>query len=317
MKPPKAAVWWTIGAAAALVVLSPFFFTATSVKPIAPRAANRTPHQAWEEAQPHLQLADKETGQALQHRLAQVDAYFTTAATDGRLQRFADEVLSLTAKFKCVSQSRSDFSAYVAKQFEKIVFSESDVRDAMVRILNGYSQDLDAADNKLLVAIETDAEMQTGTSVSPLPTLPQMQEHFADTLKAAGAAAIADVPVTATREALNLVVMQVVADVAADALASAGVIGTGTSIGATGGSRTTTAHRVANFGFGLAAGVAFDYLFTQITDPQGKLATTLRSKLDGIRRTTVGSIRAHLEELARRRSAVRRQLVAQTIGVTP
>src|SRR4051794_28190456 len=109
--------YWTIAAGVTLVFLTLFCFPTERGQPPALRAVNHTPQEAWEAAQKHLKAADNETDQAIKARLQQVSAYFNRLETDGRLEQFAGEVLSLSAKWQWITTDGGQFDDYIASQF--------------------------------------------------------------------------------------------------------------------------------------------------------------------------------------------------------
>jgi hypothetical protein len=297
--------YWSAAGAVVLVVLTLVCFPSTPDNPLAPHPVIHNAQEAWEAAQPHLNAADTETNQSVERHLQQVTDYYESLKEGGRLERFASEVLSLPAKWKLITKSRSDFDAYVSEQFASLVLSEDDVRTMMTSVIASYAHDLEATDNKMLVALKSDTDTTAADFQVTLPSVPQIDERFAEVLQAARIAAIQDVPLTIAREVANIVVMQVVGDVTAQALTSAGILGAGAASG------------VATFGVGLVGGLVFDWAFQKVTDPEGKLAANLRDKLTDLCGTTLESTRSYLEEVARQRAAVRRQVIAQALGVTP
>ena len=263
-----------------------------------------SPQQAWEAAQPHLTTADDETTKAVDRQLEQVDRFFEELIAKGRLHRFADDSLSWTAKYKLVVESRADFDAYIAEQFKQIVFSEQDVRDLLASVIATYQQELDAADNHLLVALQTDTDTRFSDFGVPLPTIEQIHERLAGIVEAAQTTAAGDLPNAIAREIGSFVVGEVLTQVATQVLTSAGILGSGAASG------------VMTFGVGILVGLGVDYIVQEVTAPQEELVKQLRAKLFDVRDSVVAPTRTYLEELGRQRSAARRQVVAEAIGVT-
>ena len=263
-----------------------------------------SPQQAWEAAQPHLATADDETTMAVDRQLKQVRRFFEALIAEGRLHRFADEALSWSSKYKLVVESRADFDAYVAAQFKQIVFSEQEVRDLLSSVIAAYQQELDAADNHLLVALQTDADTRFSEVGVSLPTIEQIHERLAGIVEAAQTTAAADLPGAVAREIGSFLVGEVLTQVATQVLTSAGILGTGTASG------------VMTFGVGILVGLGVDYIVQEVTAPQEQLVKQLRGKLFEVRDSVLAPTRTYLEELGRQRSAARRQVVAEAIGVT-
>jgi hypothetical protein len=269
--------------------------------PIAPLTAQ----QGWQAAQPHLDSADQDTAQAVERRIAEVDAYFRAVQSDERLQRFADEVLSMSAKWKYLTEGEAAFDAYVSQQFNDIVLSETNVNALVSDVVMAYGRELDAVDNNLLVALRSDTDIQSSNAVESLPTSAEIEQKFAEALQAARISAVADIPAEIARQVVVLIGTEIVTQVSTQALTSAGILTVGTASGA------------ATFGIGLVASIIIDAAIQDAMNPQGQLVADLRGKLAEVRNATIDVARPYLEELGHQRSAVRRQLVAQTFGVNP
>jgi len=270
-----------------------------------PAIAIKSPKQTWEAVQPHLKQADQETEQTVDRELQRLAGYFNAIQRDGRLEKFAEDALGLSTKFKLLTEGQDGFNASITRRFEETVLSQRDVESVVANVVSSFNDELDAVDNKLLLAIKADADTPSTVLAGPLPTAPQIKSQFANATHAARVAAIEDIAPTIARELSGFVVMEIAGQAAAQGLAHAGM------------SRDGKANGVVTFGVGLLAGLVFDYAVQKITDPQGKLVATLRPKLIDISNATSNSTRDLLQELGRQRSAVRRQLVAQAIGVTP
>ena len=280
------------------------FFTSGATAPPAPAVSPLNPQQAWEAALPHLATADDEATKAVDRQLTQVRRFFEALIAEGRLQRFADDALSWTAKYKLVVEGRADFDTYVAKQFKQIVFSEQEMRDLLTSVITAYQQELDAADNNLFVALRTDTDTRFSDLGMSLPTVEQIHKRFDGLIQAAQTTAAGDLPGAVAREIASFLVGEVLTQVATQALTSAGILGTA---GASG---------VMTFGVGILVGLGVDYIVQEVTAPQEELVKQLRARLFEVRDSILAPTRTYLEEAGRRRSAVRRQVVAEAIGVT-
>jgi hypothetical protein len=160
-------------------------------------------------------------------------------------------------------------------------------------------------DNNLLVALRSDTDIQSNGAVESLPTSADIAQKFAEALQAARISAVADIPAEIARQVVVLIGTEIVTQVGTQALTSAGILTAGTASGA------------ATFGIGLLASIIIDAAIQDAMNPQGQLVAELRGKLAEVRDATIAAARPYLEELGRQRSAVRRQLVAQTFGVNP
>jgi hypothetical protein len=287
---------------ATLTAGSLIYFAPDNSEHASPQFSTPAAAQAWEAAQPHFKTAEEATAAAAEHTVQRVRAYFDKLLLDGRLGGFADEALSWTAKLTLITNGQEPFNAYITERFETLVFSERDLNALVTEGMTIYAHEVDAADNTLLLAIQTDTEAQAGGLSTSLPTAEQIHERFAEVIQQAQASSSADLPNALARETITIVVTEVLTQCAAQALTSAGILGTGTATGA------------VTFGVGILAGVAVDFVVQKVTAPQEQLAIQLREKLAGVRDSTVASTRAYLEELGRRRSEVRRQVVVQALG---
>ncbi len=292
------------GLITSMLATASWYFKSGMTPPSPAVVSQLSPQQAWDAAQPHLATADDETTKAVDRQLKQVDRFFETLIAEGRVHRFADDALSWTAKYKLVIASRADFDAYIAGQFKQIVFSEQDVRDLLASVIATYQQELDAADNHLLVALQTDADTRFSDVGVSLPTIDQIHERLAGIVEAAQTTAAGDLPGAIAREIGSFLVGEVLIQVATQALTSAGILGTGTASG------------VMTFGVGILVGLGVDYVVQEVTAPQEQLVKQLRGKLFEVRDSVLAPTRTYLEELGRQRSAARRQVVAEAIGVT-
>jgi len=293
----------TAGGAVGLIVAAAVYSLGPAGTP--PPIANLSPPQAWEAAQPHLKNADDDMQRAVDRRLRQVQDFFAFPARSGRLAMFAEDALGLGAKWKLVTEGRTPFDDYITGRFQSLVLAEDDCREFLAQLVADYQRELDAADNKALVAIQADIEGSPGSLAAALPTTQQIHESFAEAIRAAQVQSSGDLTASLGRQLVSFVAMEVVTQVATEALTSAGILGAGTM------------SSVASFGIGILAGIAVDYVINEITAPKEKLVAELHGKLTDLGDSTVALLRPHLKDLAHRRSALRRNLIAQAIGVSP
>jgi hypothetical protein len=296
-------LWAVVVISTTLLAAASLYFTSGTSGPPVAIVSCLSPQQAWEAAQPHIATADDETTKAVDRQLKQVRRFFEVLIAEGRLQRFADEALSWSAKYKLVVESRADFDAYVAQRFKQIVFSEKDVRDLLASVIADYQNELDATDNNLLVALRTDTDTRFSDRGVSLPTIEQIHERLAGIVEAAQTTAAGDLPGAIAREIGSFLAGEVLTQVATQALTSAGILGAGTASG------------VMTFGVGILVGLGVDYVVQEVTAPQEQLIKQLRAKLFEVRNSVLAPTGVYLEEVGRQRSAARRQIVAEAIGV--
>jgi hypothetical protein len=162
-----------------------------------------------------------------------VAAYFDEARQDA----FADEVFSLTGKWKLATRSRASYEKAVRRAFERRVYRPDDFR---ARVLDPLRDDLAfallGAENRLLVTVFEDLRVTR----TPLEFEALRVEH----------AKLVDVLMPLVARDLGMNLIAVAAGEAAASLFSAGLVAAGVSAGPW----TFGASLVA----GLAAGIAVD-----------------------------------------------------------
>lgn len=255
----------------------------------------------WEQAQPHLDWATRESLAQIDPALGQLDRFFTDRLAGA--QPFARSALSVDGKVEYLRDAAGAggrHHAYLQRQFERCLFSPAQLRAAVEGCVADFAAAVMAVDNQLLVRLR--ADVADGPGLADLPRrFDELGRRYTSLLAGAGPAVGSDVKVAAAREAGS-----VLAGEAASAIAVrvAGVVAArlGLSAGLMAGGVATS---WATFGAGLAAAVLVDRgidwaMANRGYDPQRRLERLVADNLldlrtlliegDADRRLTVGRL---------------------------
>jgi len=213
---------------------------------------------------------------AADKHLAAIDAFI--ASREGGVPAFADRLVGLRGKWLFVkarvsSEAKQKYAAYMNDEFQRLVFKPEELAEVVNKAVASYLAELAGLENDLLVKLRADLS-DADTDLQEV--IPATQSN--DAFKARFDQAAAQLKEIVSRDLQLDVVREVASFLAADIAAQVGLrvmtavaakLGVSSGILATGAAST-----VATFGVGLAACIAFDYLFDWGLKLVGKDAKT-------------------------------------------
>jgi len=284
-------------------------------------------HQTFrEKAQAHMASADRKQVSLLEGRLASVRAFFARARKGA--PPFAEEALSWSGKWALIKNKlrigeREGHAKFLAEAFGKHVFSGEALQAVLEDAVKGFLSDLDGIENELLIKLRADLadeELRQGR-----PTLVQSDDAFGQEYRRLAAdvknTLEHDLKVTAGREAVSFVAMDVAASVvlrvaaaaAAELGLEAGILGTGAASG------------VATLGIGLVAAVIVDYAAGYVLKwagyaPEQAIAGKVVQAIDKVETALLDGdgqktgLRRELEKIQSDRSRIRNAVVQKLVS---
>ena len=102
-----------------------------------------------------LEDTDRDAKNAVEVHLRRLDSFFNGAKT--RTPVFAGNLLGITTKTRYIFQNKTAFSAHLEALFASDVFSQEQLRQAVLQALDGYQAEIAALENRMLVRLEWDA----------------------------------------------------------------------------------------------------------------------------------------------------------------
>lgn len=266
-------------------------------------------------ARPHLTWADEEGEERIEESLQQVRRFFREAKKGTR--PFAEEVLGFRSKMKLVWDglplTEKTHPKFVREKFDERIFSPEELEEVIEGAVTSYLAEVEGIEGEMLVRLRTDmADFPQSYEVERLDptTLRKEYDHAIDeVLKASGE----ELTQATTELLVSTVAGEVLTIVALRVGVSAGILSAG------GVSGTVT------LGVGVLVGLIADqivsYVWDWYADPKGDLAMTLNSRLDDLSLLITngaegkGGLKKELNEVARRRAAVRREAVMKVLGI--
>lgn len=276
---------------------------------VAPTAA--APLRTWtERVDLHLNWAKRESDKCLNEQLAGLDQFFVAAKTG--TPKFVDKALGWGGKWRCLLDKvpfiKGDrHRAFLAQAFQDHIFTGAQLERTLTLTVAGFVTKIEAIENQLLVKIRQDAK--------DLPNEVPAAAFDAVKLKAAFDQALADANAKAGRQVHGEIAKEIVSMVTAEVLTQAAVK-MSTSAGILGAGAASS---WATLGAGLVIGVAADQIvssvWNRVADPKGKLVKHVNAAIDNLQHRLVhgdgkvAGLRQHLQELARQRDVIRREVI--------
>jgi hypothetical protein len=272
---------------------------------------------ATQRIEPHLDWADHESQRVVADHIKAVDDFFTDAkkGTPG----FAKEVLGWSSKWRLVVDklpyTRTDRHAlFLKRTFNERIFPPERLTTVLHQVVKNYVASLNGIENQMLVKMRLDVKDLPPDALPAFGDEAKLRVAFERAMAEATERVRADLKADISREATSLVVGEVLTMVAVRLGVSTGILVAGTS------------SSWATFGIGFVVAVIVDQIVSWVwdwwRDPVGDLTTKMNNKLDEIHRLIVDGdsqapgLRARLEELSKKRAALRRAAVMELLQPT-
>jgi hypothetical protein len=204
-----------------------------------------------------------------------VDDYFDPR----RLDPFLDELFSLSGKWKAVTRGRESYERYVRKLFEDRVCSAAGFETVLSRIRGDYDYGIQAAENRLLVALYDDVK-----PARPELTFDGFRAEYHELAWSLGPEVLRDL-------GMNLISFagsDAAAVLFVAAAGSTGILGTSVAAGATGGPLTFGLSLAA----GLIAGIVLDSIVGDVYEDAARME--VRGQLNRLRNQAIDDVHAAL-----------------------
>ena len=268
--------------------LAPYFQTPITLTPPAQQLSPKL-------LRTRLKAADAASQESIDQHLDALDQFFSEARRG--TEPFAEVALGLSSKLRLVADAlpyskHGQHERFLREQFQRHIFSEHELEQALHEIVQSYLRSLQSIDNQLLVELRADVADLSSVNGQPLPEL-SFELPISQTLTHTWQSLPGDV----SREVLSLLTAAVLTRVAARLGVSAGILGTG------------AASSVATVGVGFLAAVVVDHFVTRIwnhfADPKGKLSRELEHSLELSCKELRTALSAELTSLAKQRAQLR------------
>ncbi len=248
----------------------------------------------------HLNWADQECRQAIEQHLQTLDVFFSQAKQ--RTPKFAAAVVGWGGKWNYI---RGNHQTYVNQKFNELVFSPNDLEKAIQQVIEGYLQEVQSIENQMLVRLQADiADEELGC---PLATLSgsELQQVYQERLSQLLQSTQTDVRNGIAEDIVNLIVAELLTQVAVKLAVSAGILGTGAASGPT------------TLCIGIIVGICVDWAISEIMQTEEKLTTRVNQELDNLHLLLINGgngvvgLRQRLQRLARERDSARWDVVRE------
>ena len=266
--------------------------TPPDVSAIDPRAVRA---QAWSKIAPRLDEADVASTAGIQDAVAEIETFFVERKQGSR--PLAEVLLSMKGKWKVIKSRISRVSdklpfaeqdadlAFLHEKFGEHIFTIEDAQHVVEGAVRGYSQRLNAVENRLLVQIRADLSEGELAAVKVIPSL-----HSGALLRGEYDRLVGDVSQVLGGELAHDVQREIAALVGGEVAAQVAVrVAVGTRLGVSAGVLGAgAASSWATFGVGLVAAVVVDQAIGWIErvagrDPVTAIAAKIDETLDHVR----------------------------------
>jgi hypothetical protein len=238
----------------------------------------KRPHAEIEAAcQAYVNVAETKAREAIQRRSQEFSDFIDSRKPGAK--PFSKDIVSLYGKWRAMSPyipftDKDGHKKYVVEKFDQHLFNAQDLAAAIKRSIEGVVKDIEQAENELAVALRQEI---LGRSLAP-DEIPVAAEEFKKAVTRLVTASQWD----AAKTAGNLVVSEVVAQVATPVLirmgVSAGILATG------------AANAWWSVGGAFVIGILVDVIWEWIDDPAGDIERTMVFALDDLAIKGAGAI---------------------------
>lgn len=271
---------------------------------------------ALSRARPVLDWADRETLKSVDQSVGILDRFFADAK--GRSGVFARESLSWGSKWRLVADklpfTRTDrHEEFLKAQFNECLFTPQQMQQAVEQVVASFADSAAGIENQMLVRLRADI---AGLPEANLPIFREggrLREAFDAAIAEAAGSAGSELKGNVSREVITSVVAEVLTQVAVRLGVSAGILGVG------------AASSWATLGIGAVVGLIVDQIVSwawdRLYDPVEELTGKIDRKLDEVRVLIIHGdgmspgLKPRLEDLAAKRSALRRRAVMELLGL--
>ncbi len=225
----------------------------------------RDQYRAWETnrlARPHLERCQQECQDAVDRRIRELRQYFADCRQ--RCRPFAEEALSFTSKVKLLIYGDS----HIRETFEKHFFSAESLQKELERTVALCLQDLNNAENKMLVALQADLATHA-PSLAGLSS-EELRRRYDELIARIATDPRMSLRDEVIREVALTIASEILVAVLRQLAVRAGILGTGTASG------------WASFGVSLIIAIVLDQLWDWYFDPVGQLASKLDRELQDL-----------------------------------
>lgn len=285
--------------------------SATAPRPRAPTPA--------ELAAPHLEWAQRESGQRLYQELIPIEDFFRDAKRNA--PAFSKAALSWSSKWRLMADyvpgtKGGRHENYLRGEFEKLLFTPAQLEQVVTRSIRGYQLQIESIENEMLVRIRAGASDFPDNYQLASISKDELQANYDQAITRVIAKSQSDFARSAGGEVVSLIAGEVLTQVAIRLGISAGILGTG------------AAASPYTLGLGIVVGVIVDQLVTWAydwaADPKAELTKELTKKFDEIRGLIIDGpppkdgkkdpgLRERLRTYAEQRGEVRRQAVLEML----
>jgi hypothetical protein len=263
------------------------------------------------------QLIERHLSSAEAKSLSAVDPHVDTVRRFFRQSQrntpaFARAALAWGSKWRLVAD-RLDRSGgqrqleYLRTKFDELVFSPEQVERVISQAIHEYLQDLRSIESQMLVDLRADLANFPSSAALAQRAPGDWQAEFDRAIRQAIAASSGQLQADVNSQIVSIISAELLTQVAVRLGVSAGILGVG------------AASSWATFGVGVVVGLIVDQIVMRIwnwwADPADDLAHELNHQLDELQGLLcdgdheVVGLRARLQQLARDRAALRRQVI--------
>lgn len=250
--------------------------------------------KAMSVAESKLTAAENEFSEAASKlaskHLAVIDQFFEERKPG--IKPFAESILSLGGKWKFVKgqvwkEDEEKHAAFLRAEFEKHVFSPTELSEIVKQVIAGYLAELQGLENEFLIKMRADLSESDPDVAAVIPALTSQDafnKDFAELAATSMKLVAKDLQSDVAREIASFIAGEIAAKVGLKVLA-----GIGAKLGVSGGILATgAASSVATFGVGLIAAILADLALDKLLqaaghDPVTKTANRIEQSLSGIR----------------------------------
>lgn len=269
---------------------------------------------AMERAEPCLAWADEELAKCIDRQLQTLAVFFAQAKAG--VPAFAEESLSWSSKWRLMADmmpgtSQDRHVRYLRERFAARIFSDKELKQAMVQVVKGYLAEAASIEGIMLSKIRADIADLPSSAFPQFNDSEVLQAAFDNLLKHAAGRTQSQLQADVMLEVASTIAREVLTMVAVRLGVSAGGLSAGASTS------------WATFGAGLAAAVLVDWIVQKIwnwyADPVGEMSVMLNQQLDNMFCLIVCGDRQHpglrdrLCKLHAERKAMRRQAITELI----
>lgn len=270
--------------------------------------------QAWRKIEPHVREADAQMAALADHCATRIVTFMDERKSGAR--PFAEEMLSLRSKWILTKShlpwgDQKVHSRYTAAQFERLIFSEKEIRQEVASSVAEYNVGVAEIENRMLTKVRLDLVGFPQEVVGRLTEESALRVRFASALSSASKGVAFGLKIDGAGLGTSLIVGVVVDRVIAAAITRLAVSGGMLGLGA--GSALETA------GIGLVVMIGADWVIGKVTDPEGKIVAEVCASIEDLKRALCNGdakcpgLRGEFAAAGRKRAAIQQEAIRQMI----